>query len=79
MEFDFNSANNTPIEEATVEELRERLDLTRRAFAFYQRSEGCACCRDSEGHDKAEKDLGLLLEAERYDDDSGFNWRSYIS
>lgn len=49
----------------------------RRAFADYKVSEGCSCCQNRTAHEEAEKQLGRLLDVERYDDESGFNFYKY--
>ena len=48
--------------------------VMRRAVADYMRTEGCSCCRDIEGHDKAKKRLAKLLNVPQYDDGSGFDF-----
>ena len=49
----------------------------RQAFADYTKAEGCSCCRDNEGHELANKRLAELLNCEKYEDGSGFNWNKY--
>ena len=46
----------------------------REAFARYVDTEGCSCCRDSEGHEVAEKELAELLKPLPYVDSSGWDW-----
>jgi len=53
------------------------LELARRAFADYKRSEGCSCCRNIEAHDEAETRMAHLLAVKRYSDDSGWDWTPY--
>lgn len=53
------------------------LEQIRQAFADYRRAEGCSCCRDQEKHKAAEIRLGQLLNAEPYNDLSGYNWAKY--
>ena len=60
--------------EKEVEELKKRI---RTAFAQYRRSEGCGCCESSD-HDDHEKERGKLLEAQPFEDGSGYDWKIYI-
>ena len=39
---------------------------------------GCSCCRDDEGWEKAKEELGKLLDVPRYDDGSGYDFRSVV-
>jgi hypothetical protein len=55
------------------------IEKIRQAFADYRRAEGCGCCRNSEKHEEAEKQLAELLNCEPYSDLSGFNWSKYES
>lgn len=48
----------------------------RRAVANYMRSEGCDCCRGHK-HGEYEKRLAKLLDVEKYDDGSGFDFNKY--
>ena len=48
--------------------------VMRRAIADYMRTEGCSCCRDIDGHEKAKKRLAKLLNVPQYDDGSGFDF-----
>ena len=57
--------------------MTKRLKEIRRAFAGYYASEGCDCCRIQPEHDEAEERLANLLEVEKYDDGSGFDWYKY--
>lgn len=57
-------------EEVLIEKIRQ-------AFADYRFSEGCSCCRDIEAHEKAEQRLAKLLQADPYDDHSGWDWSKY--
>lgn len=56
--------------------LEARVNTTkiREAFARYVDTEGCSCCRDSEGHEVAEKELAELLKPLPYVDSSGWDW-----
>ena len=49
----------------------------RRAVADYMRTEGCDCCQDSDGHNKAEKRLAKLLNVPPYDDHSGYDFSRF--
>jgi hypothetical protein len=55
-------------------ELLSKITEIKEQFALYIQSEGCSCCRDDIPHQKAEDRLGKLLDFERYDDDSGYNF-----
>jgi DNA-directed RNA polymerase subunit H (RpoH/RPB5) len=55
------------------------LEQIRQAFADYERSEGCDCCRNNDAHEKAEKRLAELLNPLPYDDGSGFDWSQCCS
>lgn len=46
----------------------------RRAVADYMRSEGCACCRNVEAHQKHAAALAKLLRVQQYSDSSGFDF-----
>lgn len=56
-----------------------RLADIRRAVADYMRSEGCACCRDSEAHMAHAEALGKLLRVPRYADGSGRDFAKFRS
>ena len=49
----------------------------RRSVADLVTSAGCGCCRDDEGWNEAQDNLGKKLDVARYDDDSGWNWHKY--
>lgn len=51
----------------------------RQAVADYIATEGCSCCRDTDGHDKAMERLGKLIKMKKYDDGSGFDYGRYRS
>ena len=51
----------------------------RQAVADYIATEGCSCCRDTDGHDKAMERLGKLIRMKKYDDNSGFDYSRYRS
>ena len=63
--------------EKEVENFQPKIVEIREAFANYFTTEGCSCCRDSVNHDIAEKKLGELLNADKYEDESGFDWYKY--
>ena len=47
------------------------------AVANYMGSEGCSCCRNIAAHEKHEKILAELLDVEKYDDNSGYDFLKY--
>jgi len=53
------------------------LEVLREAVANYMSSEGCGCCQNRDAHKKHEEVLAKLLNVERYDDDSGYNFHKY--
>lgn len=58
----------------TVAEFRKQM---RRLLADYISTEGCGCCRDTEGHEKAAEALGKALGVKKYSDGSGYDFRKY--
>jgi hypothetical protein len=58
--------------------LKERAEI-RTMIADYMRSEGCACCRDTEAHEKHAAALGKLLKVQKYSDSSGYDFARYRS
>lgn len=48
----------------------------RNALANYMSSEGCSCCRGND-YDKNREILAKLLNVEKYDDNSGYNFNKY--
>lgn len=54
----------------------ERKEL-RTAVADYMRAEGCSCCRDTEGHEKAKERIAKLLKVPRYSDGSGYDFSKF--
>ena len=54
-------------------------DEIRQAFADYHATEGCSCCEDINGHEKADNRLAELLNPEPYNNGSGFAWEKYQS
>lgn len=54
----------------------ERKEI-RTAVADYIRAEGCSCCRDIEGHKKAQKRIAKLLKVPPYSDGSGFDFSKF--
>ena len=61
-----------------MSEKKLRAEL-RTAVANYMRTEGCSCCRNIDGHDKAEEVLAKILNVPKYDDDSGYDFGKYES
>lgn len=55
------------------------LQDVRQAVADYMYAEGCSCCRDIEGHERAGNRLGELLDVEQYSDGSGYDFTKYRS
>ena len=51
----------------------------RTAVADYMRSEGCACCRDVEAHEKHAAKLAKLLQVRPYKDGSGYDFARHRS
>ena len=49
----------------------------RQAVADYMASEGCSCCRDTEGHVENAKRLAKLLGVPRYKDRSGYDFSKF--
>jgi len=82
-----NDKNDTIITEQVVnsvdnaceEKINTLLAKIRQAVADYICTEGCSCCQDRVGHEKAMKRLGKLLKMEMYSDGSGFDYRKYKS
>jgi hypothetical protein len=56
-----------------------KIEKIRQAFGDYVRSEGCSCCQDVEGHEKAASTLAKLLGVDKYEDDSGFDFYKYAT
>lgn len=65
----------TPIE-MDAKKLQAEL---RTAIANYMSSEGCGCCSDHDKHDEHEKVIAKLLNVEKYEDRSGYDFSSYES
>lgn len=59
--------------------LSKREQEIRRAVADYIRAEGCACCRDTPGHEDAGNRLGELLQVPMYPDESGYDFLQFVS
>jgi hypothetical protein len=51
----------------------------RTAVADYIKTEGCDCCRDSEPHKEALDKIAVLLDMDRYSDDSGVDYGKYVT
>jgi hypothetical protein len=58
--------------EALISEIRT-------AFADYLASEGCSCCQDKPKHDIALDKIGKLLQMQKYEDGSGYDYGKYQS
>ena len=58
-------------------ELTQLRKALRTAVADYMRSEGCSCCRDTDGHEKHTKALAQLLNVTQYSDGSGYDFTPY--
>lgn len=54
-----------------------KMEKLRRLFADYRAAEGCSCCRNTEKHQKAEREIAEILKPVRYCDGSGFDWSQY--
>ena len=55
---------------------KERAEI-RRLVADYMRSEGCACCRDTDAHENHAAALGKILKVRKYEDGSGYDFARY--
>lgn len=62
------------MEKEKIKLLKKQL---RAAIADYISTEGCSCCRDSEGHDEAMGRIGKLLNMKKYSDKSGYDYSVY--
>lgn len=51
----------------------------RAALADYIATEGCSCCEDTEGHERALKRLAELLNIPTYPDGSGYDTSKFRS
>lgn len=60
----------------TVAELRKQIRVL---LAEYMATEGCSCCRDTDGHEKAAIALGKALGVSKYSDGSGYDFHKYRS
>ena len=60
-----------------VEQLAGLKAEIRQVFADYYASEGCSCCQEADAHREAANKLGELLDCEKYDDDSGYQFYKY--
>ena len=90
IEGSVNVTNLDKIADRIIEALTEENNLfipdvsvsvaeVRQAFGDYVSTEGCSCCQDVEGHEKASNRPGELLNADQYDDDSGYDWYKYAT
>lgn len=62
------------MEEYAKQKLENQKQKILKGVSNYMWSEGCSCCRDIEAHDKHKELLGELLDAPRYDDNSGYDF-----
>ncbi len=53
-----------------------RKDQVQEAVANYMRSEGCSCCQDRDAHIEHTAKLGVLLDASKYEDGSGYDFNA---
>jgi hypothetical protein len=56
-----------------------KLEKIRQAVADYMHSEGCACCRNIEAHERHQARLGELLDVPKYPDGSGHNFTPFCT
>jgi hypothetical protein len=57
---------------------KDAIQKVREAVANYIFSEGCSCCEGKE-HDKQREILAGLLEVEKYEDGSGYDFGKYTT
>lgn len=69
--------NPTPMSKEEIKAKNKLIAEIRTALADYIATEGCSCCRDNEGHDKAMDRLGKLLRMRKYKDGSGYDHSLY--
>ncbi len=62
--------------DSSIAKLKKEL---REALAEYMWTEGCTCCRDSDGHEQNAERLGKLLGVRKYADKSGYDFDRYRS
>lgn len=55
----------------------KKVQKIRNALATYMAAEGCSCCRDTEAHELAEKELAELLGVPAYEDGFGHNFSKF--
>ena len=51
----------------------------RQAIADYMWAEGCECCRDEDAHAIAAEKIAKMLDVDKYDDGSGYDFYKYRS
>ena len=56
---------------------KKKIEEIRKWIANYMVAEGCGCCRDYDGHEKAQEKLAKLLDVPKYDDDSGYDFYKF--
>lgn len=56
--------------------IEERTTVLEEGLVDYLYSEGCSCCRHTEAHEAAMDVIAPIMEWPRYDDDSGWDWRT---
>lgn len=59
----------TDVKNPSISEIRQ-------AVAAYMNTEGCNCCEAYDHKENGEK-LAILLDVEKYEDGSGYNWFKY--
>ena len=60
-----------------IKDLRHLRKDLRKAIANYIATEGCSCCRDTDGHDSSLSVIANLLNVPKYSDGSGYNFDKY--
>lgn len=62
-----------------IEQMQHIVHEIREAVADYMQTEGCACCRDIDGHKANARKLAKLLDVPMYSDGSGYNFAQFRS
>ena len=57
--------------------LKKELNKIKQAIADYMATEGCSCCENIDGHNKAKEELALLLDVPKYNDSLGYNFSKF--
>lgn len=60
--------------ELELNRLKNQIEVVRKAFIDYTRTEGCGCCKYEPGHSEASDRIAKALAFKRYSDDSGWDW-----